>query len=258
MPRNRPSGTPDNVDAKNLQRKLQLKAFWSKATEGGTIIVYPNETNEFPKIPKNLAPLTGGGEAVAMYTLGRTLERLDIPENDVRGTKSSEGVLNGPKCLVILLGSPKANPRVGEISEAPPNWKRRFKFDARDQSEEFFLLQITDTWMPSQERPYGDTPAHGTDFALITFIPGEDGRRSILEVGGLSTHGTQAAVEFICSGGGIEQIFHRIGATPGADWNPQPFEILLSVPVRGSALGARPTILASNPDPNASFSWTTK
>ncbi len=69
------------------------------------------------------------------------------------------------------------------------------------------------------------------DYAILALLPGLQGDRRILVFSGLTTFGTQAAVEFACRKDTLDQLF-RVAA--GKNGSLRPFEAVLETSIAGS------------------------
>jgi hypothetical protein len=94
----------------------------------------------------------------------------------------------------------------------------------------------------------GEQPVYfssaAVDYAVIDFIPGSSASRNVMILAGLTTMGTQAAVEFVCRPSKVEKLFAALGAPPKS---PVPaFAALLrvkisdGVPVESELLAIHP------------------
>jgi hypothetical protein len=69
------------------------------------------------------------------------------------------------------------------------------------------------------------------DYALVALTSGLNASRRVLILAGITTFGTQAAVEFVCRAPRLEELISKLG--PSARRQIPPFEALLRVKVRG-------------------------
>jgi hypothetical protein len=78
----------------------------------------------------------------------------------------------------------------------------------------------------------GEDPVYfssaGMDYAVVGLIPGAGPSRNVMILAGLTTLGTQAAVEFVCRSKNVEELIAALG-TPA----PSAFEALLRVKING-------------------------
>jgi hypothetical protein len=69
-----------------------------------------------------------------------------------------------------------------------------------------------------------------TDYALLALLPGPQQGKRVLVFSGLTTLGTESAVEFACRNGTVEQLLRRAGRPDGT---LRPFEALLQTSIVG-------------------------
>ena len=68
------------------------------------------------------------------------------------------------------------------------------------------------------------------DYAIVAFMPGMEPERKVLVLSGLTTYGTQAAVEFACRQASIEQLM-QVAAGPSG--TVRPFEAIIETTIGG-------------------------
>jgi hypothetical protein len=129
---------------------------------------------------------------------------------------------------LIFVGSPVENPTLEKIPNnhefvfrrliAGPNRGGWVIVDLHPQPGE------TGIFLPTpQTRPME------VDYAIITLMHGLDRSRWTLILAGISTVGTQAAVDYVCNQDSLEGLLRRLKAMKGTDL--KPFEALLRVKV---------------------------
>ena len=69
------------------------------------------------------------------------------------------------------------------------------------------------------------------DYALVALTSGLNSSRRVLILAGITTFGTQAAVEFVCRASRLDELLSKLG--PAARRRVPPFEALLRVKVSG-------------------------
>ncbi len=69
------------------------------------------------------------------------------------------------------------------------------------------------------------------DYAILALLPGLQGDRKLLLFSGLTTFGTQSAVEFACRKDTLEQLFRVVSGPSG---RVRPFEAVLETSIAGS------------------------
>ncbi len=71
---------------------------------------------------------------------------------------------------------------------------------------------------------------HTEDYAIVTLMPGLEPGRKVLMLSGLTTFGTQAAVEFVCQQASLEQLLHFASGPSGT---VRPFEAVIETTIGG-------------------------
>lgn len=84
-----------------------------------------------------------------------------------------------------------------------------------------------------------ETRPYQFDYAVIARVPGVNPARSALVLAGITSHGTQAAAEFVSREDTVAQLLSRVDSAPGV----RSFECLLRVRVSGG-VPVHPEILA--------------
>jgi hypothetical protein len=94
-----------------------------------------------------------------------------------------------------------------------------------------------------------ELPADGKgsaqEYALVSMIPGVDGRHHLLLVNGLNAQATEMASEYLTSATGLEELTSRLRAAAPDHKGPWYFQVVLraevrdKVPTRGSLLTVR-------------------
>jgi hypothetical protein len=67
------------------------------------------------------------------------------------------------------------------------------------------------------------------DYAVIALMHGMHPTESVLILAGITTMGTQAAVEYVCHEDSLSQLLTRLGVPPSGE--VKPFEVVLHVKV---------------------------
>jgi hypothetical protein len=170
---------------------------------------------------------TGVGEVGSAVELNRLFARFG---KDFRLKRSGlfalDDALNND---LIFIGSPVETPILGKI----PNTKEFALHRLPEDTSRWW--DIVDNH-PAQGalRVYRSTlgfsnPGSGEDYAIIALIPGLNPTHHTLILEGISTFGTQAAANFVCSPSSIEELLKRLGVKSG--YTLPPFEALLKVQV---------------------------
>lgn len=172
---------------------------------------------------------TGVGEVMAVHALGEVFwrmgRRIDVKRGGLLGWDDAKNA------NLIFIGGPVENLPVNELREL------------REEGEFFFrpLEPFVDSYgavivnrQPRSGEPAvfdGSRPDPGRrDYALIRLLPGFAPDRRILLVGGVTTQGTQAAVEFLCQPNKLQTLITEAGVL--SDGNILPFECVLEVELK--------------------------
>jgi hypothetical protein len=216
-----------------------LKAFWHvfMAAPERTWVVFSNA--EFvgrpetglryldPAKDKNEAIFdhyTGIGEVMAIHELdqlftqfrhgvvvkrGRLLAMDDVKNNDV-----------------IFVGSPSENLTLRDLPAM-----QQFQFRRLDSGSRKGDLAIVNLH-PAQTEQAGYIASAGLpvreDYAVIGLLPGPTRQHWVMTLAGVTTMGTQAAVEYVCSAAGVEQLLKTARNARG---EVLPFEAVIRVAV---------------------------
>lgn len=167
---------------------------------------------------------TGIGEVMAIHELdqlftqfrhgvvvkrGRLLAMDDVKNNDL-----------------IFVGSPSENLTLRDLPAM-----QEFQFRRLDTGSRKGDLGIV-SLHPAPGEPASYVASAGLplteDYALIGFMPGPTRQHWVMTLAGISTIGTQAAVEYVCSKTSVEQLLKRVRRT-GADI--MPFEAVIRVSI---------------------------
>lgn len=169
---------------------------------------------------------TGVGEVMAVHELDRVFSGLKQQIHIKRGrlltwddAKTSD---------VIFIGSPSENLSLRELRGT-----QDFVFSRKPDAPRKGDLMISNLHAGESEEPIylaTDGPIV-EDYALVSLTSGLNVNRRVLVLAGITTLGTQAAVEFVCRGARLEELTSRIG--PQARKRFPQFEALLRVRVSG-------------------------
>jgi hypothetical protein len=66
------------------------------------------------------------------------------------------------------------------------------------------------------------------DYAVIGLLPGPTGQHWVMTLAGVTTIGTQAAVEYVCNGDSVEQLLKKVRNAAG---EVRPFEAVIRVSI---------------------------
>jgi hypothetical protein len=167
---------------------------------------------------------TGIGEVMAIHELdqlftqfrhgvlvkrGRLLAMDDVKNNDL-----------------IFVGSPSENLTLRDLPAM-----QEFQFRRLDSGPRKGDLGIANLHSAAGEQA-GYINSAGLplteDYAVIGLLPGPTRQHWVMTLAGISTIGTQAAVEYVCNGTSVEQLLKRMGRT-GTE--VMPFEAVIRVSV---------------------------
>jgi len=180
---------------------------------------------------------------MAVHELDRVFASLQYPVRIKRGrlltwddAKSSD---------LIFIGSPSENLSLRELPGT-----RDFVFERKPADPRKADLMISNRHPRSGERPnyLASEPPITEDYALVTLTSGLNPSRRVLILAGITTFGTQAAVEFVCRASRLEELASKLGV-PARRRLP-PFEAVLRVKVSGG-VPVQSEILALHGHPGA-------
>jgi hypothetical protein len=170
---------------------------------------------------------TGVGEVMAIHELDGLFTSLHRTMRLKRGRLlTSDDAKSGN---LVFIGSPSENP---SLSDLPRTEDFVFKLSAAGPRK-------GDLSIINNHRSAGDEPVYFSsaaipiqeDYAIIGLLPGLSASRKVLILAGLTTLGTEAAVEFVCRPKTVEELLAALGASTRG---PVPaFEALLRVKVSG-------------------------
>ncbi len=217
-----------------------LRMFWNAFLSGpdAPLVVYSNA--EFVGRPETglrymnpgtdrgqqiLDHYTGVGEVMAVHDLDLTFGGLRRSLRIKRGrlltwddAKSSD---------LIFIGSPSENLNLRDLTGS-----QDFVFARRQDAPRQGDLMISDLHPQAGEAGYylASEPPITEDYALITLASGLNAARRVLILAGITTFGTQAAGEFVCRSGRVDELLSKLQVRGGRLPN---FEALLKIKVNG-------------------------
>lgn len=175
------------------------------------------DASEYPGVPDET--YTGTGEATAIYQLTRifdahhaafTLKRSRLVTWDEAKLRN-----------LVFVGAPSQN---GALQDLPTTPDFAINLDGNNKG---YILNRH----PHPGEPQSFVPASPNDeYAIVASVPGIQPALRTAVFTGLTTNGTQAAVEFTCSPENIRQLTDRIGLEGGA---LKPFEAVLHIKLSG-------------------------
>jgi hypothetical protein len=169
---------------------------------------------------------TGVGEVLAVHEIDRVFHLLN---REVRVKRGSLFSLDDAKNNdLIFVGSPAENLSLRDI---PMN--EQFVFQRLSGGPRNGELALANLHPRSGEPPYfiGSPPnvPLSEDYAVVALMRGMNPTESVLILGGTSTIGTQAAVEYVCHEDSLAQLLTRLNVPPNGEMTP--FEVVLRVKV---------------------------
>ena len=217
-----------------------IKAFWGPFASGldAPLVVYSNA--EFVGRPETglryynpaldagkpiMDHYTGVGEVMAVHEIDRVFASLQHAIRIKRGrlltwddAKTSD---------LIFIGSPSENLSLRELPGT-----QDFVFRRRTSAPRAGDLAIANLRPgPSEPSEYLTSEPIAEDYALVALTSGLNPTHRVLILAGITTLGTQGAVEFACRAGRLEELFSKLG--PAARVHMPLFEALLRVKISG-------------------------
>lgn len=194
-----------------------LKSFWADFTGPGesTIVVFSNARfvgdgeNGLRYFDPELHRLedvrelhTGVGEVAGVHELSRVFQSLGAALKVKRAALVDWDEVK--KANVIFIGGPAENMPVRELRRGA-----RFVFERIVDPDGHRRMVVVNRSPEAQPRQYdaGAAMPMRRDYAVIRLLPGLVPGRRILILAGISTLGTQAAVEFVCRPDTVQALF---------------------------------------------------
>jgi hypothetical protein len=136
-----------------------------------------------------------------------------------------------------VLGSPAEN---FFLRDLPQKQDFIFKPMPDDNGNKSFGI-INNNPLPGEQRRYlakQDGPSRSQiseDYAVVSLLQGLDGKKRMLILAGITTHGTQAAVEYVTKPDYIRDLVRNLNTatTGGQPRLPGNFQVLVRVKVNG-------------------------
>jgi hypothetical protein len=178
---------------------------------------------------------TGIGEVMGSYFLGDFFARLGHASRVKRSLLLTWEDLKTEN--IVVLGSPAEN---FFLRDLPQKQDFIFKPMPDDNGNKSFGI-INASPQPGEQRRYlakQDGPSRSQiseDYAVVSLLQGLDGKKRMLILAGITTHGTQAAVEYVTKPDYIRDLvgklnIARTGEPPRLPFN---FQLLVRVKVNG-------------------------
>ncbi len=232
---------PARPTAPSEQSFPVVRAFWSSFANApeAPLVVYSNA--EFVGRPETglryfnpavdagktiLDHYTGVGEVMAVHELDHVFASLQQALRIKRGRLLSWD--DAKTSDLIFIGSPSENLSLRELPGT-----QDFVFERKSTAPRKGDLMITNLHPGTGEQAAylaSDGPIT-EDYALVALTSGLNPSRRVLILAGITTFGTQAAVEFVCRAARLEDLMAKLG--PEARRHVPPFEALLRVKVSG-------------------------
>ena len=170
---------------------------------------------------------SGVGEVLAIHELDRVFTLLHHGLRVKRGRLLSlDDAKNND---LIFAGSPSENLTLREFPTSREFVFRRIEAEPRKGD-----LAIVKPPIPGKASPVCTLATSGNplteDYAIIALVPGMNQAHSVLVLAGITTLGTQAAVEYVCRDRTVEDLMQKLTGSPTG--NLVPFEAVLRVKVR--------------------------
>jgi hypothetical protein len=178
---------------------------------------------------------TGIGEVMGSYFLGDFFARLGHASRVKRSLLLTWEDLKTEN--IVVLGSPAEN---FFLRDLPQKQDFIFKPMPDDNGKKSFGI-INANPQPGEQRRYlakQDGPSRSQiseDYAVVSLLQGLDGKKRMLILAGITTHGTQAAVEYVTKPDYIRDLVGKLNtAQPGEPPKlPVNFQVLVRVKVNG-------------------------
>jgi len=169
---------------------------------------------------------TGVGEVLGVHELDRVFHLFN---REIRVKRGSLFSLDDAKNNnLIFVGSPAENLTLRDLPSM-----RQFVFQRLPSGLHKGDLVIVNLHPRSGEQQYfqatpSDLPL-SEDYSVIALVPGLNPSGSVLILAGLTTIGTQAAVEYVCREDSLARLLAQMTLTPADE--VKPFEAVLQVKV---------------------------
>jgi len=217
-----------------------LKTFWGPFASGldAPLVVYSNA--EFVGRPETglryynpaldsgkpiMDHYTGVGEVMAVHEIDRVFAGLQHAVRIKRGRLLTWD--DAKNSDLIFIGSPSENLSLRELPGT-----QDFVFRRKPTAPRAGDLMIANLHPgPSEQAEYLTSEPIAEDYAVVALIAGLNPVHRVLILAGITTLGTQGAVEFVCRAGRLDELFSKLG--PASRRQIPQFEALLRVKVSG-------------------------
>jgi hypothetical protein len=166
---------------------------------------------------------TGVGEVLAIHELDRVFDQLHHGLRVKRGRLLSlDDARNND---LIFIGSPSENLTLREIPSTQDFLFR--KTDLPTRKGDLGILNVRP--QPGEQPVYLASPGMPLteDYALVALVSGMSPSHAVMILAGTTTIGTQAAVEYVCRAGNLEDLIARLTGSSAGE--VPPFEAVLRV-----------------------------
>jgi hypothetical protein len=178
---------------------------------------------------------TGIGEVMGSYLLGDFFARMGQASRVKRSLLLTWEDLKTEN--MVVMGSPAEN---FFLRDLPQNQDLIFKPMPDDNGSKSFGIVNTNP-QPGEQRRYlakQDGPSRSQiseDYAVVSLLQGLDGKKRMLILAGITTHGTQAAVEYVTKPDYIRDLIKHLNTAPAGEPPKLPvnFQVLVRVKVNG-------------------------
>jgi hypothetical protein len=204
----------------------------------------PGSSLGSPSIPQSAAEqskepvtemYTGIGEVMGSYFLGDFFARLGHASRVKRSLLLTWEDLKTEN--IVVLGSPAEN---FFLRDLPQKQDFIFKPMPDDNGNKSFGI-INANPQPGEQRRYlakQDGPSRSQiseDYAVVSLLQGLDGKKRMLILAGITTHGTQAAAEYVTKPDYIRDLVRNLNTAPAGESPKLPvnFQVLVRVKVNG-------------------------
>jgi hypothetical protein len=241
--------SPATVGHSRTGPHAALARFWSEFTspDQRTIVVFSNarfvgngETGlryydpAIDRLEEVKELHTGTGEVVGVFELSRLFHRLNANFDIKRAALVDWEEVK--KANVIFLGGPSENMPVRELRNTA-----QFTFEpytGPDGPPRVVIVNRRPSQGEAAQFDAGAVNPIRQDYAIIRFQDGFVPGRRILVLAGITTLGTQAAVEFVCQPGTLEALLAKLDPTDSEV--TQGFECVVEVSINGGVpVGAK-------------------
>lgn len=210
-----------------------LKSLDSPGSSLGSPSIPQSETEQSKEPVTEL--YTGIGEVMGSYLLGDFFARMGHTSRVKRSLLLTWEDLKTEN--IVVLGSPAEN---FFLRDLPQKQDLIFKPMPDDNGKQTFGIINTNP-QPGEQRRYlakQDGPSRSQiseDYAVVSLLQGLDGKKRMLILAGITTHGTQAAVEYVTKPDYIRDLINHLNTAPSGETPrlPTNFQTLVKVKVNG-------------------------